>query len=88
MPTSTLALSASVTDADLERRTTAYLTSRNFPAFRRLTVTSHDGVVTVAGRLSSFHEKQVAQATCQRVAGVLEVIDSIEVVPPQFAVTR
>lgn len=77
------ASASSITDADLERRTTAYLASRNFLSFRRLTVTSHGGVVTLAGQLPSFHEKQVAQATCQRVAGVLQVIDSIQIVSPK-----
>jgi osmotically-inducible protein OsmY len=66
-------------DGDIERRVVAYLGSRNRRSFRRLNVESHDAVVTLTGQLGTYYEKQVAQETVRRVAGVLRVIDGIQV---------
>lgn len=77
--------SSPVADVELERRITAYLASRSFLSFRRIKVTARGGVVTLAGRLSSFHEKQVARESCRRVAGVLEIVDAIHVTPQSTA---
>ena len=88
MLTPTVEPNSSISDIELERRATAYLRSRSFSSFRALTVQSHRGVVTVTGRLPTFHERQVAQATCRRVAGVLKVVDAIEVVSPESATLR
>lgn len=66
-------------DADIERRVVAYLGSRNRRSFRRLNVESQDGVVTLTGQLGTYYERQVAQETARRVAGVLRVIDGIQV---------
>jgi osmotically-inducible protein OsmY len=70
---------SSVADADLERRALAYLASRNYRSFRRLRVEAVGGVVTLTGQLSTYHEKQVAQESVRRVAGVVQVIDAIQV---------
>ena len=64
-------------DADLQDRVYRFLTSRHFPAFRNLDVDVCNGVVTVVGEVSSYYEKQVALTACQRVAGVLDLIDKI-----------
>jgi osmotically-inducible protein OsmY len=37
------------------------------------------GVLSLRGRLSSFHNKQVAQETVARVNGVTQVVNDIEV---------
>jgi osmotically-inducible protein OsmY len=66
-------------DKDLQSRVVTFLSSRHFPAFRNLSVSVSDGAVHVSGKLNSFYAKQVALNTCQRVAGVLELIDKIEV---------
>lgn len=71
-----------VSDDDLARRTTAFLASRGFHSFRNLRVSAESGVVRISGQLRSWHEKQVAQESCQRVAGVRQVIDSTEVASP------
>ncbi|HEX4143840.1 MAG TPA: BON domain-containing protein [Pirellulales bacterium] len=66
-------------DRDLERRVTAFLADRNLPALRRLGVRSHRGVVTLRGQVRSFYEKQLGGESARRVAGVIDVIDAIQV---------
>ncbi len=66
-------------DEDVCQRVYSYLSSRHFPRFRDLEIEVRRGVVTVQGTVGSFHERQVALNSCRRVAGVLELIDAIEV---------
>ena len=66
-------------DDDIRQRVATFLNSRHFPAFRDLRVNVEHGVVTLEGSVSSFHEKQVALNACQRVAGVLTLVDEINV---------
>jgi len=66
-------------DNDLERRVSIYLAERLRPSLRDLDVEVADGVVTLHGRLHTFYEKQLAISCCQRVAGVLKLIDDVEV---------
>jgi len=40
----------------------------------------HEGVLTLRGRVSSFYLKQLAQTAAQRVAGVEECVNRLEVV--------
>ena len=74
-----LSISVGYPDEDILRRVTGYLSTRHFPNFRELDVEVDQGSVTVSGRLPSYYEKQVAINTCQRVAGVIELIDEIVV---------
>ena len=66
-------------DQDVEQRVRTFLNSRHFPAFRRLKVDVENGSVRLSGNLTTFYEKQVALNSCQRVAGVLQLIDEIGV---------
>ncbi len=66
-------------DQDLQERVSSFLGSRHFPAFKDLEVSVDNGMVTVAGTVNSYYEKQVAMTSCQRVAGVLSLIDQIVV---------
>ena len=66
-------------DTELRKRVRAYLIGRHFPSFESLELDVHDGEVTISGHVSSYYEKQVAYASCQRVAGVISLIDQIEV---------
>lgn len=66
-------------DDDVKTRVSSFLSSRHFSMFRGLDVDVRHGAVTVSGSLKSFYEKQVALNTCRRVAGVLTLIDRIEV---------
>lgn len=72
-------------DLDLERRVVNYLAGRFIPSLRRLAVESVGGTVTVRGQVSSFYEKQVALHCCQRVAGVRELVDAVDVESPILA---
>jgi osmotically-inducible protein OsmY len=75
-------------DDDLRLRVASFLNSRHFPAFQELDVDVHHGAVTLSGTVSSFYEKQVALNSCQRVAGVLSLVDGIDVKPVGMARMR
>lgn len=75
-------------DLDLERRVLNYLAGRFMPALRRLAIEAEGGVVTVRGQVSSFYEKQMALTCCQRVAGVHELIDAVDVESNVLAALR
>jgi len=66
-------------DRDLERRIQSFLEGRHVPGLRHLHVQARDGVVTVSGRVMTFYEKQLCNQCCRRVAGVLELINSVDV---------
>jgi osmotically-inducible protein OsmY len=74
--------SIDLADRELERRVVATLVARNFPGLRRLRIRVVGGEVTIAGRVRSFYEKQLAQHVARRVAGVIRLADKIEVVEP------
>jgi hypothetical protein len=71
--------STASSNVDLEHRVAQYLATRHVFSLRQLRVHARDGVVTLHGRVASFHEKQVGLATAQRVAGVLRVVDATTV---------
>jgi osmotically-inducible protein OsmY len=66
-------------DRDLERRVMNYLRGRHLPALRHLEVEATDGIVTLRGTVNSFYEKQLSQQCCRRVAGVLKLVDAVDV---------
>lgn len=66
-------------DRDLERRVVNFLAERHVPGLRHIEVEAHNGIVTLRGRVHSFYEKQLCQAVCRRVAGVVRYIDDIDV---------
>ncbi|HVA45915.1 MAG TPA: BON domain-containing protein [Pirellulales bacterium] len=66
-------------DRDLERRVVNFLAERHVPGLRHLEVEAQNGTVTLRGRVHSFYEKQLCQAVCRRVAGVVRYIDAIDV---------
>ena len=68
-------------DVDLQRRVANFLVGRQMPGLRHLEVEAHDGVVTVRGRVYTFYEKQLCNQCCRRVAGVLELINAVDVLP-------
>lgn len=67
-------------DRDVRFRVESYLNSKHFPSFRSLDVQVEQGIVTLTGSVENFHERQVALHTCMRVAGVLEMVDQVQVV--------
>ena len=66
-------------DQDVLSRVESYLDSRHFRGFRDLHVEVTSGIVTISGKVDNFHERQVAVNSCRRVAGVMELVDEIEV---------
>ena len=67
------------TDRDLQRRVALYLHERHRPGLRRLKVQAESGTVEVSGTVDTFYEKQLCQHICRRVAGVVKLVDKVEV---------
>jgi osmotically-inducible protein OsmY len=68
-------------DRELSNRVRVFLAGLRLPGLRGVTVDIDCGVATVGGTVNSFHEKQLATNCCQRVAGVVGVVNEIHVVP-------
>lgn len=66
-------------DHDLRRRVVLFLAGRHMLSLRYLEVEARGGTVTLRGRVGSFYEKQLSRQCCRRVAGVLELVDHVEV---------
>lgn len=72
--------------ADLKRRVVNFLATKNRPGLRLLEVEVNGDVVILRGRVRSYYEKQLAGHLCERVAGVLRVMDDIDVVDDNDAI--
>jgi hypothetical protein len=68
-------------DRELQRRVHTFLVNR-LPQSSRLRFEADNGVVTVRGTHTSFYHKQLCINCCQRVAGVVQLIDMTKVVAP------
>ena len=66
-------------DADLERRIANYLLGHKIPALKEIEVHSDRGEVTLRGHVASFYQRQLCISCCRHVAGVIDVIDKIQV---------
>ena len=66
-------------DLDLQTRVSNYLEGQRHFTLRNLDVFAFNGTVTITGVVERFYEKQLAIHCCQRVAGVLQLIDQVEV---------
>jgi osmotically-inducible protein OsmY len=58
------------------------------PTLRNLEVEAQGGIVTLRGTVNSFYEKQLGQQCCRRVAGVVKLIDAIDVADSRLADSR
>lgn len=67
------------TDSELKRRVQLFLAGRNMPGLRRVDVDVTGDTVVLKGRVRTFYEKQLAAHCCRRVAGVIKVIDAMDV---------
>ena len=72
-------------NSDLKRRIINYLVSRHVPALRHVEVEAVAGTVILRGKLRSFYHKQLCLHCCQRVAGVIKLIDELVVDSSQDA---
>ena len=70
---------AKPTPKDLETRIRIFLAGQGVAALRRITVSANGGTVTLCGRVGSFYEKQLCLNCCRHVAGVIQIIDEIQV---------
>jgi osmotically-inducible protein OsmY len=66
-------------DRDLERRVVSFLAARHVPGLRNLMVEAREGVVRISGQVLTFYEKQLCNQCCRRVAGVLELVNAVDV---------
>lgn len=79
MPPRRLVHDAEAADRRLERRISNFLEGLNLPAIRDLEVQVRNGAAVITGRVSTFYHKQLATSCCQRVAGVLSVLNEVRV---------
>lgn len=56
------------------------LCATGYPALRDIQIEVERGTVVLWGRVPTYHQKQMAQAAAQRVAGVRGIANGIEVV--------
>jgi osmotically-inducible protein OsmY len=79
-----ITLPARTTDAtayDLQYRVALFLQQHRLSSGSRLSIEAHRGVITLAGQVPSFHQRQLIYSFARRVAGVVQVIDQLEVSP-------
>jgi osmotically-inducible protein OsmY len=67
-------------DRDLERRVVNYLMGRQMPTLRQIHVEADQGTVRLRGEVRSFYQKQLCLNCTRRVAGVLDLVDELNVV--------
>ena len=66
---------------DLAYRVALFLQQRRLAAGSRLRVEARGGTITLSGQVRSFHQRQLIHTLARHVAGVLQVIDELEVEP-------
>jgi osmotically-inducible protein OsmY len=66
-------------DVELEHRLVNFLNERHVPDSSSLRIESHGGTVVVHGRLHSKHDKWLCMECCRHVAGVIKLIDDVEI---------
>jgi osmotically-inducible protein OsmY len=66
-------------DRDLKVRVVSYLAGCHMPGLRQLAVEARNGVVTITGRVKTYYEKQLGGQRARRVAGVVQLVDRIDV---------
>ena len=64
---------------ELARRVERYLHSKQIRSLRSVSVEAERGRVVLRGDVGSFYEKQLCLNCTRRVAGVLDLVDEIQV---------
>ena len=67
-------------DQRLAQEASRALCEAGFPALRQLDVEVTRGVIILWGRVPTYHQKQLAQATVQKLDGVRGIANGVEVV--------
>ena len=78
-PTNQLTQDRETADRQLERRIRNFLDGLSLPELRDLELEVRNGAAVITGRVRTFYEKQLATSCCQRVAGVLSVLNEVQV---------
>jgi hypothetical protein len=66
-------------EVDIEETARVRLQHSPYRAVRRVNCTFHEGILTLSGRVPTFHYKQLAQTAVAGLVGVDEIINAIEV---------
>ena len=66
-------------DEDLSRRIRLFLDTLRLAVLRRIHIEVEEGLVTIAGIVRSYYDRQLAVACVRRVAGVRQIVDKIRV---------
>ncbi|MGI9518864.1 MAG: BON domain-containing protein [Pirellulaceae bacterium] len=66
-------------DDDISHRVTSYLVHQGLEGVEGLEIEVRDGVVTLAGTVVDDQQRHLALSSCQRVAGVLQLIDELQI---------
>lgn len=74
--------SAKLTDHELARRIALFLQLKHTPLGNKLRVDARGGVVTVSGQVASDYQKEAIRAFVRRVAGVVQIVDKLQVAAP------
>jgi osmotically-inducible protein OsmY len=71
--------SATASDSELLHRVKLFLHQHGYGPHKALELSVAQGVVTIQGRVPTYYLRQVAVECLRRVAGVIQVVDRIEV---------
>ena len=66
-------------DRNLLQRVKGFLYQRCYGPHRALEISVEQGVAVIKGRMPTFYLRQIAVESIKRVAGVIQVVDLIEV---------
>lgn len=66
-------------DDELEHRLLNFMHGRHLPERESVQLDVHGGVVVISGRLRSLHSKWLCVECCRHVAGVIRLVDELEV---------
>lgn len=66
-------------DRELARRLKSFFEGLNLPALRGLDVEVRNGAAVITGQVRTYYHKQLVTSCCQRVAGVLNVRNEVQV---------
>ena len=64
---------------DLQRRVRQFFATANLPAVRHVGVEVKEDSIVLTGSVCTFYEKQMATEFARRVAGVVSIVNAIDV---------
>ncbi len=71
--------SSMVRNGDVAAAAQDRLRASDYRGLRSLSCECHHGVLVLLGRVSSFHQKQLAQESVRRIPGVRAIVNRVEV---------